>query len=139
MKGKNNKIHEFNPMVYPFRLWVGVNLPYEEVDGKFYALLQDMERMDFELDMYNHDRFCVATCYPVCSKSDGFIGILCVIHNPKLLSVGKIAHEASHITDFLCDRTGLNGFNFDDGEARAYFTEWAADCIYQIKRGNFKD
>lgn len=138
MKSKG-KIHEFNPTVYPFRLWVGVKLPYEEVDDGFYALSQDMERMDFTLDMYSHDRFCVVTCYPACSKSDGFIGILCIIHKPEFLSVGKMAHEASHITDFLCDRIGLNGFNFEDGEARAYFTEWAADCINQVKTGKFKN
>lgn len=137
MKCKNSEIYEFNPIVYPFRLWVGNKLSYDEVCGNFYALSTEMEKMDFTLESYEADRFSVVTCYPVCSKEDGFIGILCDIHKPELFTVGKIAHEASHITDFLSDRLGINGFNFNDGEARAYFTEWAADCIWEVKTNRF--
>ena len=32
---KSGKIHEFNPEVYPFRLWVGMNIQAQEIKDKF--------------------------------------------------------------------------------------------------------
>ena len=133
-----NKIREFSPVVYPFRLWVGVNPSYEEVENKFYALNTVMERIPMTPDIYHTDTFIVARNIVVCSKNDGWIGIFIPIYKPRLMSVGKIAHEASHCTDFMCEKFGVGGHDFEGGEARAYFTEWVADCINQVKTGKPK-
>lgn len=57
-----------------------------------------------------------------------------VIHLPKQMGVGKIAHEATHVTDYLCERLGLEGYSFNEGEPRAYFTEWVANCIDKVRK-----
>ena len=41
------QIHEFNPTIYPFRLWVGINPSLGDMQNKFYALTDKMERTDF--------------------------------------------------------------------------------------------
>lgn len=133
------QIHEFNPTIYPFRLWVGINLSLGDMQNKFYALTDKMERTDFTSEVLGNNTFTIATCYPVSDKKSGWIGIFCGIFRKDRLSVGVAAHEASHITDFISDSFELGGFNFNNGEARAYLVQWAADCIWQVKSGKFKD
>ena len=47
-----NRIFEFDPAVYPFRLWVGVDVPSDEITGKFWAYnivdgtISDIENSD---------------------------------------------------------------------------------------------
>lgn len=63
-----------------------------------------------------------------------------ILRNDKC-SVGVMAHEASHVCDLLSDRIGLVGDVdnlFSHGEARAYFIQWVADCISQVKNGKNK-
>lgn len=127
------QIHEFNPQVYPFRLWVGVKVPFEEVT-KFYNLCNMNEVAEFkEDDYYSHSK-ARATCMPVVRKEDNRIGILCSIWDAKGMTIGDVTHESLHITDFLCEYLGIKSEGFDDGEPRAYFAGWVANCIDQVKR-----
>lgn len=129
-------MNEYNPQIYPFRLWIGENLDYAEIEDKFWALTTMTERTDFSRDCYEHDRFTVATCFPVAEKESGWIGIYLSVWNPRLFDVGKIAHESSHVADFVFEKLGIQSDGFNGGEARAYFTEWVADCIMDAL--NFK-
>ena len=138
MSDKKHQIHEFSPTIFPFRLWVGMNPSFEEVREKFWLLNNENERTDFDAEKSWDSTTTVATCYPVSDKESGLIGIFCGVFRKDRLSVGVAAHEASHITDFISDLFGLSGFNFDDGEARAYLVEWAANCIWNVKSGRIK-
>lgn len=130
----NTKVYEFDPQVYPFRLWVAVKIPFEELD-KFYCYLSNSEVKEFsEKDIWKHSR-SRATCWPVVRKDDNRIGILCSIWRTRGMTVGDITHESLHITDFLCGYLGVKAEGFDDGEPRAYFAGWVANCIDQVRRG----
>lgn len=129
------QIHEFDPQVYPFRLWVGKNVPHETIENKFWALNDQMERTPFDKQYYERNRFVVASCFPVSDKQSGWIGIYCSIWRSNLLNVGRIAHESSHIADFLFEEFGFKNEGFDGGEPRAYLVEWCANCIDKVKRG----
>lgn len=139
MTDKKHQIHGFSPTIYPFRLWVSVNPSFEDVKDKFWLLNKKNERIDFDAEESWNSTTTVASCYPVSDKESGRTGIFCGIFRKDRLSVGTTAHEASHITDFISDSFGLSGFNFDDGEARAYLIGWAANCIWNVKSGKFKD
>lgn len=134
MSSKKTTIHEFDPQIYPCRLWVGKQSPFEEVEEKFWTLTNEYEKAPIEESEYIRNRFVVATCYPVVEKTEGWLGVLMVIHLPKQMGVGKIAHEATHITDFLWERLGMEGYSFREGEPRAYFTEWVANCIDFVRK-----
>lgn len=134
MSSKKTTIHEFDPQIYPCRLWVGKQPPFEEAEEKFEALTTDYERTPIEEAEYIRNRFIVATCYPVVEKTEGWLGVLVVIHLPKQMGVGKIAHEATHVTDYLWERLGMKGYSFNEGEPRAYFTEWVANCIDFVRK-----
>ena len=122
-------IREFDPQIYPFRLWIGENVPYEEVEEKFWALTTETERTDFTREVYEKNSLIVATCFPVSDKETGWCGIFLQVWRPKSFNVGFIAHEASHVTDFVFEKFDIESNGFNGGEARAYFTQWVANCI----------
>ena len=68
MLEKKYQIHEFNPTIYPFRLWVGINPSLGDMQNKFYALTDKMERTDFTSEVLGNNTFTIATCYPVSDK-----------------------------------------------------------------------
>ena len=133
--GDKVTIHEFNPVIYPFRMWVAVRPKVEQIAEKFYNLDTSMNLLPVTPKNFYNSRFSVATTYPMEDKQSGNLGCLVAIWRPKDLDVGMITHESSHVTDFLCDVLGVNGFTIDSGEARAYFCGWVAECIDTVKRG----
>lgn len=130
---KSNKIYEFDPLLYPTRLWVGVNIPYKDVSDKFYAINQDDSVTDFSDAVEKIVTSVIATCYPVGDKESGWRGIFCHISRLKDLSVGVIAHEAEHVVCWICEQFGICSHSFEDSEPRAYLIQWVANCINQVK------
>lgn len=128
-----NQIHQFDPVIYPCRIWVGINPTFEQVSEMFYGLNSDMERIDIEVDQFNLNRFIVARTHTVASKKDGWIGLYVAIAKPKMMTAKFIAHEACHCADFICETFGVMSRKFDDGEAYAYLVGWIADCIEKVK------
>lgn len=131
-------IYEFNPIIYPCRIWIGIRPSLEEVQNKFYALTDNMERIEINENNYTTNRFVIASNFPVVDKNDGWIGIFIPIFKRNMLDVKTITHESSHAADFFCEQFGISNGNFDHGEARAYLQGWIADCINQVKTGKFK-
>lgn len=135
---KSGTIYEFNPAVYPFRLWVGINVQAQEIKDKFFAWNIGDDTVSDIVDSDLYGNTIAATTYPVCCKEDNWIGAFVHIRRKDRCSVGVIAHEASHVCDFLSDRLGLVGEVdnlFSHGEARAYFIEWVANRINDVNTG----
>ena len=140
MKKNKQKIYEFNPQVYPTRLWVAKSkdVVIDDIDGKFYALSESNERCPFKDVQDLPDANCYASTYPVSDKETGWRGCL-VLLNRADMPTSTCAHEASHCTDWLFEQLGIeSGTTFDNGEARAYYQEWVFNRIYEVKRGNVK-
>lgn len=127
------RIYEFNPLIYPTRIWVGINVSFQEVADKFYALASDGTVTDFSEAVKNHGMTSIATCYPVGDKKTNWKGIFCHIYRPKLMTTGVIAHEAEHIVCWICEQFDIDSKSFDDSEPRAYLIQWIADCIDKVK------
>ena len=129
-----SKIHEFDPLIYPTRIWVGVNVLSEDIAEKFYGLNSDCTRFDIKDGTPNYNSFQICCCHPVSDKKDGWMGIMCNILRPKDMTVGVIAHEAEHIVCWICEQFDIQSATFDDSEPRAYLVQWVADCIDKVKR-----
>lgn len=124
-------IHEFDPAIYPTRLWVTKDATREEMRETFY-FLDDKDEVVDDPQLAEGSRLPYASTYAVAHKENHWMGCLVVIWLPRRCGVDNVAHEASHCTDYLCDHLGVNGFNWDGGEARAYYLGWAAKCINNV-------
>lgn len=132
MKGK---IYEFDPLIYPTRVWVGVEVPFKEASEKFYSLMSDGSVADFSDGVDARGMAPIATCYPVRDRESGWRGMFCHINRPKQTGVGVMAHEAEHIVCWICEQFGIQSATFDDSEPRAYLIQWIAECINEVKNG----
>lgn len=128
-------IYMFNPVIYPFKLWVAVQPKPQDVIGRFYGVSESNadELVAFSESEFHKDSSTDATTYNV--RCDGKVGALVIIWFPKRFDVNGMSHEASHVTDLLCEYLGVTGFDFNGGEARAYFNGWVAECLDKAKRG----
>ena len=136
----SKKIYEFNPQIFPTRLWVckSKEVTIEEVDKMFYALDDANERRYFKEVHEMPDFNIFASTYPVSHKETGWRGCL-VILNRGDMPTSTCTHEASHCTDWLFEQLGIkSGTTFDNGEARAYYHEWVFNRIYEVKQGRVR-
>lgn len=118
------QIHEFNPEIYPRRLWVTVGAPYAVIKDMFEDVLPMEASTDAQVD--NTRR----------TKPDVKGGILIRFENHKAMTAANIAHEAVH--------AAMEIFGYVDAypdlknqEPFAYLVGWIVRCIDEVK--NYKN
>lgn len=114
-------IHEFDPVIYPFKLWVSVG---EDAFTNEFSPYPDDGILVIEEDKG-------ALTYIVCRNSDYKVGILIYFPKKKYMDINTIAHEARHAGDMLFE---LIGDEPQHSEPAAYFTGWVAECIDKVRR-----
>lgn len=128
------RIYEFDPVIYPTRVWIAVSPEFRTVDRTFQFLNEDDEVMDYQKEDFDGQRYAIATTYSVVHRKSRWMGCLVVIFKPKDCNAGIMAHESGHCTDWMCDQFGVSGFSYKDGEARQYYAQWVANSIYKVLR-----
>lgn len=116
------QIHEFDPVIYPFKLWVCAK-KNQEAFSRFKIFLDDTE-----IENNPHTAATTICAYEVETNN---IGILVAFTSKKHMDVKTIAHEARHAGDMLFE---LIGDNPHHSEPAAYYTGWVADCIDKVKK-----
>lgn len=127
-----SKVYEFNPVIYPTRLWISIKPTIEEIQKDFILLDDDDEEIDGKEPF---SRTTIAQTFSVAHRKSTWMGCYIAILLPKQCDVGIIAHESGHVTDWLCDHFGVSGFSFMDGEARQYYAQWVARCMDKVLKG----
>lgn len=123
------QIHQFDPVIYPVKLFV-IKHPTEEVINNNFEEYNG-SKISFSIGTHNF----AATYNKIVVKKDiQKYGVLINLYR-NTLEVSKLAHEATHaarvIWDWLCeDSTGA--------EADAYLVGWIVDCIDQVNKNKFK-
>ena len=112
---------EYDPVIYPRKLWVHIGYDLKELAPKaFYNVVID-ENKDYRGVEYGE----------VVRKSDDKYGILVSFPNRKDMTMDICVHEASHVCDDLEKATGLE----HGGESSAYLIGWIASCINNARLG----
>lgn len=137
-KKQESKIFEYDPVIYPMRLYVAINPPFEKVDKIFYFLDNDGEVVDDARKEYENHWTAIATTFMVAHKKDGWKGCLVVIWKKSQCGAGICAHEATHVYDWLDNEIGLNCQEFSNDEPKAYMVQWIANCIERVLRNKVK-
>lgn len=129
------RIHEFDPVIYPTRLWVAISPDFRSIDRDFYCLDNNGEVVDDPKKDYDGHTSAIATTFLVAHRKSGWKGCLVAVWKRKECGAGICAHEGTHVVDWIDGELGLGGHSFDDGEPRAYLTQWVANCIDRVIRG----
>lgn len=118
-----DKVHEFNPQIYPRKVWVAVS------KDKF------AERFD---GVSEWDETCDAIVDCVHDKLRNLGGVLVRFGSVEDMTVANISHESTHIAMEIFDYIGAN-VDLHNQEPFSYLVGWVADCIEQVRTGQFKD
>ena len=137
-KKKVCRIKEFNPIIYPTRLWVAIRPTYDEVRDRFGFLDEDGNEVSVE-DEFRPKDTTIAQTYTVYDKDSRLKGCFVAIWLKAEVRSGVITHESSHCADWLDDElggiSGQGGNRFITGEPRAYYEQWVANNIEDVLKG----
>jgi hypothetical protein len=127
MENKKVQFHEFDPVLYPVKLWVAITDSQEIVNDRFYAFPDD-KMIDVDFERVN------ACSIMVRNKQTRKIGSLIVFSGNEDITTKLIAHEATHSARDIWNHIGEEHTGH---EADAYLVGWIAECCEIVK--NFKD
>lgn len=127
---KKVEIHEFDPVIYPRKLWVIFTNDAKILKDNFDS------QCEYEESINTSEAFV----FPCSHKESGKLGACVVFMKHEYATIKNIAHESVHIaSQIFSDCNMTMGFSEGKDEHFAYLTGWAADCINQVKTGKFKD
>lgn len=114
------KIYQFDPQIYPRRLWVSVGASTEELQRKFGK--KDINDMD---DSY------YAETQTVQQKEPLFGGVLVRFQDLKAITPETISHESTHAALEIFDYCDCR-IDIENQEPFAYLVGWIAKCIEEV-------
>lgn len=123
-------IYEFDPVIYPTRLWVCKKPETKDVAELFYPFNNDGEMVDSFGDVFEYDNGKYANTVIVGNKKSRMRGCLVSLFLPKECGAGVCSHEALHYIAYLSDQFEIPLGDFDKSEPLAYLEQWATNCIW---------
>lgn len=129
---KKVQFHQFDPIIYPRKLWVGITNNCNTIREQF--------NYEYENELEDVIEKSTAFVFPCTHKESDKLGVCVIFLNRENMDTKTIAHESVHIASQIFSDCNMT-MGFDDGndEHFAYLVGWAADCINQVKTGKFKD
>lgn len=118
---EKQKIYEFDPQIYPRKLWVTVGVPFEELKDEFEDIDKTPECVDASVD------------YTRKLKPEVMGGVLVRYLNTDAMTTKIITHESAHIAVGIFDYIGAP-IDVKHQEPFAYLCGWIAKCIEEVKQ-----
>lgn len=119
-------IREFDPVIYPFRLWVIVGGTDKEITDSFLQYEgEEIESLDKGISKSE------AFAMPVISKESNRYGVVVYFVNRRVMTCSVIAHESSHAAKFLFEHIGAD---VKEHEPFEYVVGWIAGCCEKAKK-----
>ena len=129
-------IYEFNPVIYPTRLWVCKKPKVEDVSALFYPFNNDGEQVDSFGDVFDYCFSKYANTLIVGNKESRMRRCLVSIFLPSECGAGVCSHEALHYVAYLSDQFDIPLGDFNTSEPLAYLEQWATNCINMVLIGH---
>ena len=123
---KIHTIYEFNPEIYPRRLWVSCGCPIDVLRDMFGKELPEMNEAS-DADTVNCRRL----------KPDLIGGVLIRFRNKNTMTTCNIAHESTHAALSIFDYVEAR-IHYENQEPFSYLVGWIAGCCQQVKSGKCK-
>jgi hypothetical protein len=122
---KSIKIHQFDPVIYPRKLWVVITDNIAVINDKF--------NHNYDIPLKFSDKY-VGMVFDVVLKDTLEIGVAVVFSTKKNMTVKNISHESVHVASSIFGSCNMNiGFDKGKDEHYAYLVGWVAECIHNVK------
>lgn len=126
-------IHQFDPTIYPRKLWVIKGGTSNDISDSF----TEPDGTDIYLPI-EAGKEPKATTLRVRHKESGKYGVLVWIQTR--IDVSDVAHEAVHVASCIFDDCNMSmGFDGGEDEHFAYLAGFASDCINQVRTNKFRE
>jgi hypothetical protein len=120
------EIHEFDPVIYPYKLWVIVDKKPTDIADKF------NEYSGKPIDFIDRDTMGLeAFTMPVARKENPKFGVIIFFRSKKAMSYELVAHESSHAAKFLFEHISAD---IKEHEPFEYVIGWIAGCCEKVKK-----
>lgn len=124
------KIHEFDPVIYPYKLWVIIDKSMKEIPDLFVD--RDRNPLDHLRD---EDLSTEAVTIAAIRKEDFRRGVMLFFRSKKSMTYKLVAHEACHAAKFLFEHIDAD---MREHEPFEYVVGWIAECCEIVKKGGKK-
>ena len=120
-------IYEFDPTIYPRKIWITYDATAEELNKKFpnSNCGKGFTDMDFNGVFY-------AVTYPVYESEHKVFGYLLRFPNKEGMSLFNIVHESVHVANRIFSVIGAE-IDLENDETYAYLVHWIVKCCDSIK------
>lgn len=133
---KKTEIYEFDPVIYPTRLWVCKKPDTKDVAELFDPFNVNGEMVDSFGDVLDDVSGKYANTIIVGNKKSCMRGCLVSIFRPSGCGAGVCSHEALHYIAYLSEQFDIPLGGFDTSEPLAYLEQWATNCINSVLVGH---
>lgn len=120
------EIHEFNPVIYPYMLWIVIDKKPDDVQKHFIQYNGEEFRGMDDFKMAD------ACAINVQHKETRRYGVVLYFRSRKSMTCGIVAHESSHGAKLLFEHISADVSSHEPFE---YVVGWMADCCQFVKRG----
>lgn len=117
---EKQKIYEFDPQIYPYKVWIAVGLSDDEAKEKFSVSKFDIRTRGQVDEVYEY-------------KGAYARGAIIRYNTPSDIDFCTVAHEVAHVAIRLFKYIG-SPINCDSQEPFAYLCGWVAKCMDEVKQ-----
>jgi hypothetical protein len=120
------EIHEFNPVIYPYRLWIIIDKKPDAISDIFNEYSgKPIEFIDRDTAMLEAFTMLVAR------KENEVFGVIIFFRSKKSMSYELVAHESSHAAKYLFEHINAD---IKEHEPFEYVIGWIAGCCEKVKK-----
>ena len=119
----NIVVHEFNPVIYPYKIWITVS---NNLDKACEMFNDDVTGNPFVFT--SKDKYA-AMALPSIKIDGNYIGTLILFKSKKEMTIKNIAHESSHAAKQLFQHIGAD---VSEHEPFEYVVGWVAECCEKV-------
>jgi hypothetical protein len=118
-------IHEFDTVIYPFKIWITISSNLNEITEMFF----DGETKK-EFSFINTENYEAMVLLAIKKDNDN-IGVIIIFQKRKYCRIKIIAHESVHAAKYLFAHIGAD---IDPHEPFEYAVGFIAECCDKVRR-----
>jgi len=126
------QIHQFDPVLYPYKFWVMVTDNLSLISDNFTE--RDGSPITFTSNLGTYE----AITLDIRKKgvNNNYYGALMLFSSKNNMNIKHITHESSHASKRCFEHIGANVAEHEPFE---YLLGWVAECVYKVKNYKHKD